>query len=507
LVALLALACSATTVVAPGGERDAGNADAAPGPDAGTDIDAGLPAIGEARPGRRLSPVRWVPVDGTPLRERFVFRGEARSVFRDTGLASRRCVLSSSLSGGAPRCFPRPSTSLGAYGDAECSEPVGPETACLDTLAWGPSGLWRRSDLVRLDGIFTRTGAFGGCEGPRDPTELGFPASGDAFRYDALSEAELVALTEERRAGSGSGATEVIRRYRDGTVERFLEPRAACRIWRTADGHRCVAPTDLRTVSANGFADEACTVRTVTATAVGSVVGLVDDAGVLGLLRVVERANRRRFTRLPDGECVTDGVTRVFGVTEPVDLSSHPRLTLSALGAGRLQPLRWLDDEGRPWIVERADAFLSMQRRADGAFELRETQDVRFRDTALDLECVPWATSAGLRCLPARRAREETLALFGDAACTEPVTLFQRDGSGAVPTFALELELEGLEACGPPPAVTVRPVIGPSLGSVSTYARVDGVCVSALRASGRFEAFPVGAPVPLERFAAFRADG
>ncbi|MEM1413849.1 MAG: hypothetical protein AAGH15_03070 [Myxococcota bacterium] len=499
------------------GDGDLGLRDAGPADEGTTDADAGLPELGEVRPGTRLRPLRWIPEDGTPAGESLIaVMSEGGTIpaemitariLRDTALEGRRC--SGGLPSRSPDCFPLAPRSVFAFTDPECAQPIAPETGCDDIFATGGGGVWRRGDPVPVaDALYTTDARGETCVGPRDPEELRLPPEG--IRYEPLGPGALVRLTEERREPAGGGAIEVLRTYGDGTIERHLEPAEPCRVWRTTEGSRCL-PIDLPIVPQLGFAEGSCTVPAIArpgdpAFPVGTLAGSPDDAGTLRLFRAVERARRPRYRRTPEGACVTDGANAIYAVAEAADASEFPSLTETAVGTGRLRPLRFLDGEGRPWTVLRADVIRTMQPRTSGLFVLTDVAELRFEDTELGIACVPWATSAGTRCLPVW-SFEGVLVVYRDEGCSDPVAVDFDDRPGAPPPLVLEVVLDGFQYCPAPPMVTVRPVLEPIAEAPELFILGAEGCVPMFtRARPSFQAYEAGDPIPLERFAAFRPD-
>ncbi len=201
--------------------------------------------------------MRWVPEDGTPVTQ--------PGSFVDEGLDGARCAWLDRLEGPEARCYPGGFLQLSPlYEDASCAQAVVPGDLCEDArpYVFGERirGAAAEDDVYRA---YRSTGesvtaaslfyieqvpalpTTGMC-GPLSDSVRGafYPwAEGSLVRAERIQEADLVPVVEEVLTDLGGGLVDVLRRWGDGTVERYR--RADCGARLDAEGVlRCLGSSD-----------------------------------------------------------------------------------------------------------------------------------------------------------------------------------------------------------------------------------------------------------------------
>ena len=532
---LVLLACNASTalrvVPADGGadDRDARPPDAPPAEDLDP-LAAGEPH--RVFPGARLGPIVWTPEDGTASRERGVTEDSFFSVsgfdddrfdlagaYVDEFYEGRRCDVRAFERGELPRCVPPTRATRFAFEDRACQARLSVAAPCDDELAlvlappFGPLRLLAREGPVAVDAVFAPAG---GCtEVSREA--VGWAPDAEVFRWAPVPSAELVRLASVQREADAPGAVVVERRFTDGTVEQAREPESPCWVRLTSEGYRCLPQRAFPVGRVRAFADPECTeVAYDVAGDPGLIFAIADDAGVPALFELIEQREGNLYER-DAGGCMPVATRRAFrfALSASADLSANPRLTPTPVGEGRLRPVRWLDEGGRAWSALPVSPDLTLRDLGNGAYDVAFRWGERFFDTELGVECTPWETPTGPRCLPSLPLSEVgawVSGSFRDASCSEPIVFRVLPPAGLTdrPTrYVYEAEdgeptVPG--SCGAPAPVTVRPLEGELTTVAAVYSEGPSGCLPSAFRNVTVLASAIGEPVPLERFAAFRED-
>lgn len=482
-----------------------------------TVVEGGIEPAATASEGTRLTPLAWVPEDGTTV--------VAAGQFHDSDF-DHPCVMSLDEAG-TRRCFPFDSGRFfprDLFTGDECDEQAIPATACSERPAFLRE-LLSRDDGTLFERAYRETtralnaGAsfFTRAATPRLATECvaydgelsTFLAPGrQLVAAERIPDFELAAVESVEVRPLGGGLEEREERLEDGSRTRVRAPETPCSVYATLnDGLRCVPAADLAPRSRSLFTDPSCTERAWPVPLLGSEDLLVltsNDARP----PVVETARRVTgeprllsvFRRNESGDCEPEGEEVVASVSNPIPLESFPALTREPRGRGRLRPLAYVDEEGREWpVFDRGlDPFRSLTSRFNPVF----------RDRALDIDCGAARSVNGERCFP-----RGTLAYFApslpdqqtflDAACDDP--LLQPNLLGDPPvTHVARVETVG-EGCDERGAVVelrrVEPVVQ---GTPLWFRPRGGACTPAEPARDDIGAFrATGDPLDLTRYARF----
>ncbi len=495
--ALVALMVACTTTVAPGGAE---------------------PAV-TASEGSRLTPLAWVPEDGTTV--------VARGQFFDSEL-DHPCSVSLDEAGGR-RCFPGDYRLEPAhwFTTDDCTEMAVPASACAERPAFV------REALTRDDGtLFLRAyratdrtldlsaAAYTRARTPLFSTEC-VPYEGDPspllapgqelVAAERIPDGELVGeqSTEVGSLGGGLEQYEVV--MGDGSRFRTRDPETPCRVYATSSaGPRCLPATDVQPRSRSLFSDASCTERVWAVPLIdlggGDALVLTGDDARPPVIESAQRVTgepelRPVFRRDDRGECRAEGEEVVASLSAPIPLEDFPALTREPRGGGRLRPLVYADPQGREWPVVAAPG-------SDPFPWLTSRYFAVFRDTALGIDCGAAPSVEGERCFPRGTMVyyapfSLTHQFFLDEGCDDP--LLQPTFLGEpVLTHVARIETVG-EGCNARQAVVeLRRVEAVSEGTPLWFRPRGGECAPSEPAgedSGAFRA--AGEPLDLTRYARF----
>ncbi|MGF1465897.1 MAG: hypothetical protein ACFCGT_07165 [Sandaracinaceae bacterium] len=451
--------------------------------------------------GRRLAALGFVLPDGTreeqrlPWGSRWLFDRALDHACRETDRTTDgrlRCLADGGFA--APTLFE----------DEGCGSPVVPaaEPGCAGEPRYGARSEPTAPDLLRsvraIDGEVA-TPRF--RDRDRGCVPFAGAVSGRYVPTEPVPEGAFVAGEETTRPRS-PGLAEVTRRYEDGTVVRQRVLDEACHAL-SLTGDRAVRfcvpgpPYDSLGAppAALPYGDAGCSARVL------PVYAAVDPAPPYVATRQPDRSLEVRevlgearpypdglYERDPDGSCQRRdaGGSAAAPLALPLGPvlapSTFVRLERVALGTGRLRRVRWVDEAGLAWPVLGRDTWLEI---AGAGFGLR------LYDAVLDVECTPWQTVAGLRCLPYRSSQASPS--FADPSCVENVV-------AADWTYLVRAEtVPDPDACAGESLrfTTVHP-LGEPFRTTTYYRDPTGACVTH---EGEREVRRVLDPVPLESFA------